>query len=80
MKLASEDNFPSGNKYLDRNILSRKKSTRFKTYEKSPSPSKHSKTLLARQMKQYETIRPIKNRTKPEKPKKTKMKKVKSKD
>ena len=58
-KLASEDNLSSGNKYLGRNHLSRKKSTRFKTYEKFPRTQNTQKILIAPQMKQYETTKPV---------------------
>ena len=36
-----------------------KKSTKFRIHKKSHSPSKQSKTLFARQIKQYETTKPI---------------------
>ena len=66
LKLASEDN----------NFLRRKKSTRFNTYEKSPSPSNTQKTLFARQKKQQETTMTIEYSPKPRKPKTTKLPKI----
>ena len=39
-------NLRSGNNYFGRNLISQKKSTKFKIYHKAPSPSKLKKNFL----------------------------------
>ena len=60
VKLASEGDLPSGNKYLGRNIQAEKSQQDLRLMKSPRRPHNTQKTQFACQMKQYETTKPIK--------------------